>query len=82
MRDCCDEPDCCRVEKQGPSQAVAVSKASDHAPKTDLPVTHPLHVGEANVLAGIFSLAPVTATDRPPPLACRNTRLLISLIRV
>ena len=83
MRDCCDSPDCCRVEKRGVAQAALSIKAPEVGTVAALPVSHPLFVGEAAAASSAaLSRLSFSRTDHPPPRGGRDTHLRISLLRI
>jgi hypothetical protein len=83
MRDCCDSPDCCRVEKRGVAQAALSIKAPEVGALAVLPVSHPLFAGVAAVASGgaPWRLS-FSRTDHPPPRGGRDLHLRISLLRI
>jgi hypothetical protein len=83
VRDCCDSPDCCRVEKHGVAQAALSIKAPEVGTVAALPVSHPLFFGEAGAASSaVLSRLFFSRTDHPPPRGGRDTHLRISLLRI
>jgi hypothetical protein len=83
MRDCCDSPDCCRVEKRGVAEAALSIRAPELAPAAALSVGHLLFVGEAAFVSGAaLARPPFSRTDHPPPRGGRDTHLRISVLRI
>jgi hypothetical protein len=83
MRDCCDSPDCCRVEKRGIAPAALSIKAPELAAPATHSVGHPLFDGEtAFVSDAALGRPPFSRTDHPPPRGGRDTHLRISLLRI
>jgi hypothetical protein len=80
--DCCDSPDCCRVEERGPAQATLSAKAAETLARAAFiaapPVLCPGAVGRTVAAFGEL----LVLKDHSPPLDRRATRLLISLFRV
>jgi hypothetical protein len=82
--DCCDRPDCCRVEKRGPAQAALSSKAPEVG-ATAIAAVGLLqwHAQTIFYRAAEASSRPLFAKDHPPPPhAGRDTHLRISLLRL
>jgi hypothetical protein len=83
IRDCCESPDCCRLEKRGPAQAALSVKPPEVAAAAAIFVAHPLFLGEsATALNGAFARVSLFDSDLPPPLDGRGTHLRISLFRI
>lgn len=81
LRDCCESPDCCRMEKRGPAQAALSSKSPQIGAAPTIPSYPPPFLAEAasnGVLARVFLLQ----SDLSPPGDGRGTYLRISLLRI
>jgi hypothetical protein len=83
VRDCCENSDCCRVEKRGPAQAALSIKPPELGAALTLAFSHPLFAGEAAVASGAGLERPsFFETDLSPPRDERDTYLWVSLFRI
>ena len=81
VRDCCERPDCCRVEKRGTAQAALSIKAPEVGAAIEIPAIHPVWIGERSAFLPAARLSFLMA-DHPPPGDGRDTHLRISLLRI